>query len=222
MQKLALIVQVIAPQGLNKVKDDIFKIGNIDDTEHLKWTEKNNEEIFNTPIFNIEKSLRVSTKGVSAPFVTLIAPNWVTIIPWYRNKENIPCFVMVQQYRHGSKSIVREFPAGMVDNGEKALTAAKRELMEETGIVSKDIKHLSTINPNPAFMNNEANFFLAKDIYKNGIQHLDTTEVLDVLSVPVLEVIEKMGKTPLYDNGIMMIALGLFLKEAVINPNLIK
>ncbi|MBK5200542.1 MAG: NUDIX hydrolase [Spirochaetaceae bacterium] len=204
------------------MKNDIFKIGNIEDIEHLKWIEEETEEVFNTPIFNIVKSLRVSKKGVRAPFVTLLSPNWVTIIPWYRNEQNIPCFVMVQQYRHGSKSIIREFPAGMVDKGEEALTAAKRELIEETGIESKNIKHLSTLNPNPAFMNNEANFFLATNISKTSVQHLDTTELLDVLSVPVSEVIEKLGNSPLYDNGIMMIALGLFLKEAVINPDLIK
>lgn len=217
-----LIVQVIAIQGSNKVKDDIFRIGNIEDTEHLKWIEEKKEEVLNTPIFNIEKSLRVSKEGVKAPFITLKSPNWVTVIPWYRNSENVPCFVMVQQYRHGSKSIIREFPAGMVDKGEEALKAAKRELIEETGIVSKDIIHLSTFNPNPAFMNNEANFYLAKDICKTSVQHLDTTEVLDVLSVPVLEVVEKIGTSSLYDNGIMMMALGLFLREAAKDPTLIK
>lgn len=202
--------------------NDIFKIGDINNTEHLKWTEEKKEEIFNSPIFNIEKSHRVSKEGVRAPFLTLLSANWVTIIPWYRNKDNIPCFVMVQQYRHGSKSIIREFPAGMIDQGEDALTAAKRELKEETGISSKDIRLLSTFNPNPAFMNNEANFFLAKNISKNSVQNLDTTEILDVLSVPVSEVIEEIGKSPLYDNGIMMMAIGLFLKESVLHPDLLK
>jgi 8-oxo-dGTP pyrophosphatase MutT (NUDIX family) len=203
------------------LKQDIFKIGNLNDTDHLKWDVLSSEHVLHTAIFDIEKSLRESKEGVKAPFYSLKAPNWVTVIPWYRNEEGIPCFVMVQQFRHGSLSVIREFPAGMVDDGEEALFAAERELSEETGIVSNNITHLATVNPNPAFMDNKASFFLAKDINKTTLQNLDSTEVLDVLSVPVTEVIEKMGTDKLYDNGVMMIALSLFLKEAAINPTLL-
>ncbi|MGH4039114.1 MAG: NUDIX hydrolase [Sphaerochaeta sp.] len=201
---------------------DKFEIGNIDNPEHLKWEILENEPVMETAIFNIDKSLRKSKKGVIAPFFTLKAPNWITVIPWYRNEEGIPCFVMVQQYRHGCQRIIREFPAGMVDDGERAIVAAKRELSEETGIVSKDMKHLATINPNPAFMDNEANFYLAKEIDRTEKRNLDETEDIDVLSVPVTEVIEKMGTDPLYDNGVMIAALTFFLKEAIKNPDLLK
>jgi 8-oxo-dGTP pyrophosphatase MutT (NUDIX family) len=210
-----------ALQGRNKLKKDLFKIGNLNDTEHLKWDVLSSEHVMHTAIFDIEKSLRESKKGVTAPFFSLKAPNWVTIIPWYRNDEGVPCFVMVQQFRHGSQSIIREFPAGMVDDGEDALVAATRELSEETGIVSKDITHLATVNPNPAFMDNKATFFLAKDIIKSENQKLDTTEVLDVLSVPVTEVIEKMGTDELYDNGVMMMALSFFLRQAAKDSTLL-
>ena len=204
------------------MKQDKFEIGNLKDTDHLKWDVLSSEHVLHTAIFDIEKSLRESKEGVTAPFFSLKAPNWVTVIPWYRNEEGIPCFVMVQQFRHGSCSIIREFPAGMVDNNEEALFAAKRELCEETGIVSNNITHLATVNPNPAFMDNKASFFLAKDIMKEKMQNLDTTEVLDVLSVPVSEVIKKMGTDDLYDNGVMMMALSFFLKEASIDPSLLK
>jgi len=203
------------------LKLDIFKIGNIKDTEHLKWDVLSSEHVLHTAIFDVERSLRSSKKGVTAPFFSLKAPNWVTVIPWYRNEEGVPCFVMVQQFRHGSNSIIREFPAGMVDDGEEALFAARRELSEETGIVSKNITHLATVNPNPAFMDNKVSFFLAREIEKTKLQNLDSTEDLDVLSVPVTEVVKKMGKDELYDNGIMMTALSFFLKEAAIDSKLL-
>jgi hypothetical protein len=51
-------------------------------------------------------------------------------------------------------------------------------------------------------------------------QTLDENEQLDVLSVPVSEVIKDIG-TGLYDNGIMMIAVGFFMKEAATRPELL-
>lgn len=205
------------------MKKDQFKIGDIKDLNHLIWDEKDRKTILNTPIFDLVEINRESKQGVNSNFFTLASPDWVTIIPWYLNEDNVPCFVMVQQFRHGSAKVVREFPAGMVDKGEDAINSAYRELKEETALGSKEMIFLAKVNPNPAIMSNEANFFLAKDVYKiSKSQHLDTTEQLDVISVPVLEVIEKMGVDPLYDNGVMLMALSLFLKYARLDSSLIQ
>ena len=50
-------------------------------------------------------------------------------------------------------------------------------------------------------------------------QSLDADEEIDVFSVPVEEVVEGLG-TGLYDNGIMMLALGYFLRYAEKHPYL--
>ncbi len=204
------------------MKKDQFKIGNTEDLNHLVWDEKNRKTILTTPIFDLVEITRESKQGIKSEFFVLDSPNWVTIIPWYINEDNVPCFVMVQQFRHGSSKVVREFPAGMVDVGELAIDSAYRELVEETALSSDEMIFLAQVNPNPAIMSNEANFFLAKNVYKISKQQtLDITEQLDVLSVPVAEVVEKMGIDPLYDNGVMMMALSLFLKQARIEPSLI-
>ncbi|MCY1151082.1 MAG: NUDIX hydrolase [Sphaerochaetaceae bacterium] len=204
------------------MKKDQFKIGDIKDLNHLIWDEKNRKTILNTPIFDLVEINRESKQGLNSNFYALDSPDWVTIIPWYLNEDNKPCFVMVQQFRHGSSKIVREFPAGMVDKGEKAIDSAFRELREETALSTDEMIFLSKVNPNPAIMQNTANFFLAKNVYKIADQQkLDATEQLDVVSVLVSEVIEKLGTDPLYDNGVMLMALSLFLKHTKIDPSLI-
>jgi hypothetical protein len=70
-------------------------------------------------------------------------------------------------------------------------------------------------------MNNRSYFFLAEGLDLVAGQNLDPNEQLDVLSVPVEEIVQSMG-TGLYDNGIMMIALGFFLREAQKRPDLYK
>src|ERR1700733_11659062 len=44
-----------------------------------------------------------------------------------------PRVLLERQYRHAANGYLWELPAGRVDPGEKALHAAKRELLEETG-----------------------------------------------------------------------------------------
>lgn len=208
------LVQAIVVQEklMNK---DLFKIGNTDDFKHLIWDEKDRSKVLSTPVFDLIEIQRESKEGVKGNFYTLDSPDWVTIIPWYVNENNVPCFVMVQQFRHGSASVVREFPAGMVDKGENPINSAFRELKEETSLGADELIELAHINPNPAIMANTANFYLAKNVYKiTEKQQLDKTEQLDVISVEVKEVIEKMGNDPLYDNGVMLMALSLFLKQA--------
>lgn len=204
------------------MKTDPFKIGNTEDINHLIWDEKDRAKVISTPVFDLIEINRESKEGVKGNFYTLDSPDWVTIIPWYINENNVPCFVMVQQFRHGSASIVREFPAGMVDKGENPINSALRELKEETSLGSDEMIELAHINPNPAIMSNTANFYLAKNVYKiTEKQELDKTEQLDVISVEVDEVIEKMGNDPLYDNGVMLMALSLFLKQTKIDPSLL-
>ena len=130
-------------------------------------------------------------------------------------------FVMVDQFRHGSATVTREFPAGVVDEGEEPQEAGIRELLEETGLVGSKVTLLGDINPNPAFMNNRAYFYLIEDVTSKTQQSLDENEQMDVLSVPVKDVIEQMG-TGIYDNGIMMIALGFFMREAKKRSSLIE
>lgn len=42
-------------------------------------------------------------------------------------------FVLEKQYRHGLGKTCYEIPAGVIEEGESPLEAAKRELQEETG-----------------------------------------------------------------------------------------
>jgi 8-oxo-dGTP pyrophosphatase MutT (NUDIX family) len=128
--------------------------------------------------------------------------------------------IMEEQFRHGSNTVTREFPAGVVEEGEEPLDAALRELREETGLAGGRMTELGNVSPNSAFMNNRSYFFLVEDAEHVSDQELDPNEQLDVFSVPVAEVVANMG-TGIYDNGIMMIALGFFLREAQKRPELV-
>jgi ADP-ribose diphosphatase len=97
--------------------------------------------------------------------------------------------VLIKQYRHGVQKAIVELPGGSVDKGESPLEAAKRELMEETGYASDRWIEVGLGSPNPAIYTNRIYSFFAMDAEQLGKQSADDAEVVEVLLMPLDEVI---------------------------------
>lgn len=186
--------------------------------DHLNWKTNGKNKLYSCVLFDLIGVDRSSTDGRYGTFIEVKSKDWIVAIPWFRRADGVPCFIMEEQFRHGSESVTREFPAGLVEEEEPALDAAKRELLEETG-VEGDFSLLGNVNPNSAFMSNRQSFFFVENLRKVQNQNLDENEQIDVIEVPVEEVIRDMG-SGLYDNGIMMMALGFFLRLSEKRPEL--
>ena len=70
---------------------------------------------------------------------------------------------LVQQYRHSWGKLVWEVPCGGLHRGESVLRAAKRELLEESGITAKKWKRLGIIESNDPVVN-RFHLFLAQNL----------------------------------------------------------
>lgn len=187
-------------------------------TSKLDWTKTEVKQLLHTRIFDVVEAAKTCHDGRQGHFVRVDAPGWVVAIPWFVDETGVPCFYMEDQWRHGIDQVVREFPAGQVEKGEAAIAAARRELLEETGMVG-DFVELGTVCPNSAFMSNSQSFFLVRNLKTISGQDLDANEEINVLKVPVEVVVNKMG-SGIYSNGIMMGALGFFLRYAEQHPEL--
>ncbi len=183
-----------------------------------KWNTLSQNRKADFRIFNVDSVKRESQlSGKQGEFYLVNAPNWVTIVPELVDENGVKCFLMVKQYRHGSDSLTLEFPAGMVDQGEDALDTAKRELLEETGYNSKDIKLAGVVNPNPAFMTNITSTFIAKDLVKSDIQKLDEHEEIDFVLVPQEKFEEKVGGEEV--NSAITIQAFYFYKKSTLSKH---
>jgi 8-oxo-dGTP pyrophosphatase MutT (NUDIX family) len=88
--------------------------------------------------------------------------------------------VFVDQYRHGAARVSRELPAGVIDAGETAEQAARRELEEETGFVAETWLPLFTTHTEPSRHTNRAHFFFAKGARLASAQNMDPSENIQV------------------------------------------
>ncbi|MDR2741218.1 MAG: NUDIX hydrolase [Treponema sp.] len=182
---------------------------------HLIWNEKSRKDLFKNRIFTIQERVCLSPTGEEGTFSVMDCPDWAIVIPRLdapAGKEKAgDCFVMVRQWRHGSRTLSLEFPGGVCEAGEEPEAAAERELLEETAYAPGRILKLGEMNPNPAIMTNRVHFFLAEDLRDTGSRNLDADEYVDVEIVPAAEVIRDMGKPP-YFHSLMAAALMLYLR----------
>lgn len=208
-----------APQGKAKMKavdeNTFFSVENAPDSERLLWDTTSRTRSFDTVIFGLNTVHRKSRDGREGDFVEIDTRDGVNIIPYFIGTDGVARFVMERQFRHGSESITLEFPAGLIERGEAPVKAAARELLEETGIRAASLKQLGAISQNAAYINNTIYYFLAETLTQEvGLEdrQLDAFEQIDVISVPVDTVLEKLG-TGEYDNAIAVLGGYFFQRE---------
>ena len=96
--------------------------------------------------------------------------------------------LMVRQYRNALERETLEIPAGGLNGREEPTDrAAMRELQEETGYVCDHVDLLGSIYTTVAFCNEKIDIYLARGLVKQGSQHLDEDEYINVEAYTVEE-----------------------------------
>src|SRR6185312_3152423 len=72
-----------------------------------------------------------------------------------------PRVLLARQYRHPAGRVLLELPAGRIDEGENALAAAKRELVEETGYTATKWKRILYFWASPGFLDETMAVYMA-------------------------------------------------------------
>ena len=145
-------------------------------------------------------------------FFVNVRPDIVLVLAVTQHRE----IVFVRQYRHGVGEILLELPGGSFNSQiENSLTAARRELEEETGYVAEQMRLLATLYDNPVKDTNKIHLIIAENAHASGTQQLDVTEDVEIVVVPVEKILEKISTGEICVSGtIAALFLGLnFLSQ---------
>ena len=97
---------------------------------------------------------------------------------------------IVNQRRHPIDRTIWQFPIGGFDaSSEDPIIAARKELLEETGVVAGDVEYLGSFYADPGFTNQKLHVCASRDILEIGEQQLESLEHgLVCKQVPVAEI----------------------------------
>ncbi|WP_438479974.1 NUDIX hydrolase [Oleiharenicola lentus] len=120
------------------------------------------------------------------PYYVMEEPEWVHVCALSAQNE----ILLGRQYRYAGEAFGYELPGGTTDAGEDLVFAAQRELLEETGAVADDWRHVCGLLTNPARTNNRIHCFLAHNARIVQAPQLEETEDIVSEFVPFTRVLE--------------------------------
>lgn len=161
------------------------------------WQLAARDELFAHPLLSASiRNLRdPRAPKRSRQALVLESRDWVNVIALRRADPGVePDVLLVRQWRFGAGSETLEIPGGVVDPGEAPEQAARRELLEETGFFCGHLEKLGAVEPNPALFDNLCHIFLATDLEHRGDPTGDGEEEIEVLSMPLGDVLDAIGR----------------------------
>jgi 8-oxo-dGTP pyrophosphatase MutT (NUDIX family) len=176
-----------------------------------KWSVAASRVVLADTWMHLRADRVVTQRGVTlAPYYVLQYPDWAVVVALTDDDR----LVLVRQYRHGIGEIGLELPGGVVDaeDGDPR-AAAIRELAEETGFHSADVRHVSSLCANPATQTNRLHTFLAVGAVQAAAARPEASEDLVVELIPVADVLAGL-RSGLVSQSMQVSAIVLALAAA--------
>lgn len=117
-------------------------------------------------------------------YLHLEQPDFVIVVP----VQSGGLIGLIRSYKHGVGALDLHPPAGYLENGEDALSTAKRELLEETGCEAEGWDELGAFIVSGNRGSGSAHIFLATDCHQVTTPDSGDLEEQEVIWLPVDDV----------------------------------
>jgi ADP-ribose pyrophosphatase len=107
--------------------------------------------------------------------------------------------IMVTQHRFPVDKVLLELPAGKLSKGEDPKLCATRELEEETGYKSENVKELGSIYTTPGYSSEQLWIYLAKDLKPGNHNREEGEYGMEVFKLTLDEVEQKIFSGEIVD-----------------------
>ncbi|MBR6501630.1 MAG: NUDIX hydrolase [Firmicutes bacterium] len=165
------------------------------------------KEIFDGHILHVYKDTVELPNGKEASRELIRHIGAVAVVP-LTDDGNV---IVERQFRYPLGQVITEIPAGKLDSfDEDRLEAIKRELREETGYVADEWMELGDYHPAAAYTDERITLYLATGLHK-GERELDEDEFLDVMEVPLVDLVSEIAKGNITDGKTQVAILKTYL-----------
>lgn len=147
------------------------------DDSHLTEHAIAREELLKGKFLHVIRDTVRLPDGGSATREYVLHPGAVAVVPLLDDGR----IVLERQYRHATRQVMIEIPAGKLDAGEGALVCGQRELLEETGYVACEWAYAFTTYPTVAYSDEAIEVWFARGLSHQGAK-LDQGEFLEVFT----------------------------------------
>ena len=154
--------------------------------ENLTEVKTGSQEIFDGVILHVFKDSVELPNGKPATREVIRHVGAVGVIPITEDGK----VLIERQFRYPLDRVVVEIPAGKLDSfTEDRLSAAKRELEEETGYTAQEWISMGDYYPAAAYCDERITLYLARGL-SMGQRHLDEDEFLNFEFLPLTQLVE--------------------------------
>lgn len=152
------------------------------------------EMIYKGAIMNVRRD-KVTVKDGNTSFREIIEHNGGAAVVALKDDGNV---VMVKQFRKPFECDVLEIPAGKIEIGEDPKLTVVRELKEETGYTADDVQLICKYAPSVGYTTEVIYIYRATGLTP-GETDFDPQEALDIVEVPLTEVIDMIKEGKIFD-----------------------
>jgi ADP-ribose pyrophosphatase len=132
------------------------------------------KEVYACSLFRVTEDEAHDKKAGFRMKRSIVRHNGSAVMLAVDNKDRI---MLVRQYRLPAKQYLWELPAGKIDEGEKPLQTARRELIEETGLRARKWKKLVEFFPSPGYVEEKMTIFVATDLTPGEAQPMEDERI---------------------------------------------
>jgi len=159
------------------------------------WQQKNSKLVYDNAWISVHHDEVITPNGTEGIYGKVAFKNKaIGIIPLDEHNNTW----LVGQYRYTLDEYSWEIPMGGGPLGEETLTAAKRELKEETGIEAEEWECILRLHTSNSVTDEEGFIYVAR-VLSYGKTSFDNTEDLRINKLPLQEVIKMINEGQITD-----------------------